>query len=158
VAKGNDIIVSIDPRGRTEEVIVNGTPKPGTCMTIKAGVEPVGGVFTYEAFNRDANGDRALIAVLLEDRNQGKTATDAYVSGTRGMVYYPLPGDHLNVLKGDVAGTADDFTIGQLLILVDGSGKVIGTTGTPESEPFVCLETVTDPTADQLVWVQVTGS
>ena len=28
----------------------------------------------------------------------------------------------------------------------------------PAAEPFECLETVTDPTADVLVWVRYTGN
>jgi len=39
----------------------------------------------------------------------------------------------------------------------DGTGKLIATTGTPESEPFVLLETVTDPTADTLAWTMYSG-
>lgn len=155
MALGNEIILSPEPRGRFFEGTIEGTPKPGTLMQIKAATEPVNGRYTYEAYNRAADGDRYPLLVLLPDHYQGKTATDAYVTGTRGFLYAPLPGDELNVLKGDVSGTADDFAIGDMLMIDDGTGKVIATTGTPEAEPFVCLETVTDPTADQLVHVFV---
>lgn len=151
------IVVSPEPRGRFVGAIIDGTPKPGTCMTIKAGVAKSNGLFTYEAFNRDADSDRAAVGILVEDYLQGKLVTDAYVSGTWGQIYFPLPGDELQVLKGDVAGTGDDFTIGQYLIIDDGTGKVIGTTGSPEMEPFVCLEAITDPEADVLVHVMYTG-
>ena len=73
------------------------------------------------------------------------------------MVYFPLPGDELNVLKLDVDGTGDDFTIGQQLMVDDGTGKVLLATGTV-SRPFIALEAVTDPTADQLVHCQFTGN
>lgn len=158
MARGNGIVVSAQPRGVFLEGYVSGTPKPGTLMQIQAGTAlDDTGRPTFEAFNTDADGDRRLVAVLLEDALQGKLATDAYATGDRVRLYCPLPGEELNVLKGDVAGTGDDFTVGQLLIIDDGTGKVIGTTGSPESEPFICLEAVTDPTADQLVHVVCTG-
>jgi hypothetical protein len=157
MARGNEIIVSANPRGVFLEGIVSGTPKPGTCMQIKAATEMVNGRFTYEAYNRDADGNRYPIIVLLPDNLRGKLATEAYADGDRGFFYCPLPGEELNVLKLDVSGTADDFAIGQQLIVDDGTGKVLGTTGSPEAEPFICLETITDPTTDQLVHVMFTG-
>ena len=48
MAKGNEIIVSSEPRGRFEECIVSGTPKPGTVIDIKPTVAAVSGRFTYE--------------------------------------------------------------------------------------------------------------
>ena len=58
---------------------------------------------------------------------------------------------------GNAAGTADDVTKGMKLIIDDGTGKVVPTTGTPESEPFVAREAITDPTADQLLWCSYSG-
>lgn len=157
--KGNEIIVSANPRGVFHEGEVDGTPKPGTCMQIKAATEPVNGRFTWEAYNADADGNQRLVAVLNLDYWQGKLATDAYADGDRCQVYCPVAGEELNVLLDDVAGTSatSDYAIGDLLIIDDGTGLVIDTTGTPESEPFILLETLTDLTADQLVWVMYTG-
>ena len=104
-----------------------------------------------------ADGDRIPIIVLREDYLQGKAATEAYAAGDRCFLYVPATGEELNVLKMDVAGTGDDFRIGDKLIVDDGTGKVLLSASTPESEPFICLETVTDPTADQLVHVMYTG-
>lgn len=169
MARGQRILVSAEPKGKFQEVIVDGTPKPGTIMTIKPGTAVDGnGIFTYEPAGTSAglmaaDGDQIPIAVLLGGADgcvgvpPGNLSTSAYVSGERGTVYFPVAGEELNILKLDVAGTGDDFTIGQKLIVDDGTGKVLGTTGTPESEPFVALEAVTDPTADQLVWCQYTG-
>lgn len=158
MAKGNEIIVSMEPRGVFHEGYVSGTPKPGTVMQVQAGTAMDGtGRFTWEAYNADADGNQRLIAVLLHDKLQGKLATDAYASGDRCRLYCPLPGEEINMLKGDVSGTADDFAVGDVLMVDDGTGKVIATTGSPESEPFICLEAVTDPTADQLVWCMFTG-
>ena len=156
-AKGNNIIVTNNPRGFRDECLISGTPKPGTLMTIVAATEPVGGRFTYEPFNRDADGDRALIAILLPDKLQGKDALTAYADGDRGFLYFPLPGDRLNVLAQDVSGTGDDHAIGDLLIVDDGTGKIIATTGTPQSEPFQCLSTTTNPLADHLLYCVFTG-
>lgn len=148
--KGNEILISAEPNGRFLEGIVYGTPKPGTCMQIKAATEMVNGRFTWEVFNADADGNQRLVAVLLPDALQGKLYSDAYVSGTRCFLYCPLPGDELNMLVTDVdTGTSDSFAIGDLLMIDDGTGKLIDTTGSPESESFICLETYADPTSTQ---------
>lgn len=161
MAKGNEIIVSAEPMGRFLEGIISGTPKPGTVMQIKAATEPVNGRHTWEVYNRVIDANRGLIAVLLPDHLQGKTATDAYTSGDRGFMYVPIAGEELNMLVANLAGTADDFAIGDLLTVDDGTGKLIDTVGTSgmgvESEPFIVLETVTDPTADHLVHCMFTG-
>lgn len=151
------IVMANDPRGRYIEGIISGTPKPGTVMQLDAGVEPVGGRHTWEVFNGAADGERTIIAVLDIDKANGGTDDTAYVSGSRGFLYLPLPGDDLRMRLQDVSGTGDDHAIGEKLIVDDGTGLLIATTGTPESEPFVLLETITDPTADTLAWCMFTG-
>lgn len=150
------IIVS-GGNGVFRECIVSGTPKPGTCMTPLAATEPVNGVFTYEVFNRDADGNQAVVAVLLEDTLQGYGVSQAYVTGTRGMLYFPQPGDHLQMLVKNIAGTGDSFAIGDILIIDDGTGTLVATTGTPEMESFVVLETQAALTSDTLVLCEYTG-
>lgn len=154
---GNEIVVSSEPRGRFTEGIIDGTPKPGTCMQVKAGVAMVGGRFTFEVYNRAADGNLATVWVLREDHLQGKGATDAYVSGSRGFLYAPAHGEELNMRIANIAGTADDHVIGEDLIIDDGTGLLIATTGTPESEPFKLLEAITDPTVDTLALCEYTG-
>lgn len=156
MAHGNQIIVSANPKGVFLEGIIDGTPKPGTCMQIKAATAPVNGKFTWEAFNQSQDGVEALVAVLLDNPEQGQIATVAAVSGEIRKLYCPAAGETLNMLKGDVGGTGDDFAIGDRLMIDDGTGKVIADSS-GDSVPFVCLETVTDPTADQLVWCMYTG-
>jgi hypothetical protein len=161
MAKGNCIVVESNPRGKFCEGIVSGTPYPGTIMQIKAATEPVGGRFTYEAYNRDADGNRPQgpLYILREDMLQGKAATAAYADGDRCFLYCPLAGDELNVLVS-AAGTStgDSKAIGDLLIVNDGDGTCVSTTGGPESEPFVVMETVADVTSTgTLVWVRYTG-
>lgn len=167
MAKGNEIIVTANPKGVFSECIVSGTPKPGTVMEFKRGVtSTTGGRWTYEPAGTTAasgvqgmaaDGNRLPIAVLLPDHTQGKTATDAYVSGTRGFLYFPVAGEELNMIIENQSGTADDFAIGDKLIVDDGTGKLLISASTPESEPFICLETITDPTADTLTWCMFTG-
>lgn len=153
----NQIVMANDPRGRFFEGTIDGTPKPGVVMQVKSNVEPVGGRHTWEVFNGAADGERTLIAVLIEDTLNGGTVDTAYSSGSRGFLYYPLPGDDILMRLLDVAGTADDHLIGEKLIVDDTTGKLVATTGTPESEPFVLMETITDPAADTLAWCVFTG-
>lgn len=156
----NTIVLTGEPRGRFLEGIISGTPKPGTVMQLKAATEPVGGNHTWEVYNRDADGNhpQGALAVLLEDSTQGKTVSDAYVTGTLGRLYVPLPGDELLMLVSNIAGTGDTFAIGDLLIVNDGDGELIATTGSPESEPFTVMETKsTALTVDTLVHVMYTG-
>ena len=160
MAKGNRIVVSADEKGVWIEGIVSGTPKPGTAMQIKAATEPVGGRFTWEAYDQSWDAQVALVAILDGDWKQGKTATDAYVSGERCRLYCPAMGEELNCIIENVAGTADDYAIGDRLEINDGSGKLQdASTGTTHNYmmPFVCLETITDPTADYLAHVMYTG-
>lgn len=152
---GPGIIVSAEPQGRFEECIVSGTPKPGTVMEVKAATERVSGKWTYQAFS-GSSGAKQEIAVLLPDHLQGKLATDAYVTLTRGFLYFPLPGELLNMLMADVAGTGDDHAIGDLLMVQTATGKLI-VDSSGASKPFKCMETVTDPTADALTLCMATG-
>jgi hypothetical protein len=169
MAKGNKIIVSAQPKGVFEGCVVSGTPKPGTCMEIVAATALKGGRWTYEAAGTTAaagakgmaaDGDNIAIAVLLSDLDAagfGRLATTAFVDGDRANVYYPLPGEELNMLFFNISGTGDDVVLGTKLIVDDGTGQVFTSTGTVESEPFIALEALTDPTADQLIWCKATG-
>jgi len=159
-ARGTEITVNSNPKGRFLEGTISGTPKPGTVMQIDAseGVD-TNGNFTWEVFNRDADGDRPAgpLAILLPDRLQGKLETTAYADGDHCFVYVPLPGDELNMIIANIAGTADDHAPGELLIVDDGTGLLIVTTGTPETECFMNITQITDPTADALHHVIYTG-
>ena len=159
MAQGNEIVLSGEPRGRFYEgIIASGeTPKPGTVMQIQAAVEPIGGRLTWEMLDSGADGDQRLIAVLLPDQLQGKMATAAYAAGDRCFLYIPLPGDELNMLVSNISGTSDSFAIGDLLMVNDGDGELIATTGSPESESFIVMETVAALTADTLVHCMFTG-
>lgn len=161
MAKGNEIIVSADPRGHFSEgtIAAGETPKPGTILQRQTSVALKSGRWTYEIYNADADGGRpkGAIWLLLPNHLEGKLATDAYAAGERCFLYCPLPGDQLNLLVLNLAGTADDHAIGEMLIIDDTTGKMIATTGTPETEVAQLLETITDPTADTLAWCEWTG-
>jgi len=161
MARGTEIIVSANPRGVFAEGTLTAiTPKPGTIMQIdiSAGLDGTGR-FTYEIYNADADGGRPKgpLFILLPDRLQGKLETDAYTSAGHCFLYTPVAGEEFNMLLIDIAGTGDDHTAGEMLIVDDTTGKLIATTGTPETEPFMLLETVTDPVADTLAHVIYTG-
>lgn len=156
---GNRIIVSADEKGKHMEGILQGALKPGTVVQRDASVALVGGRASYKVFTRDADGDHPAGAfwVLLEDMLQGKSMTDAYADGDRCFLYSPQPGDELNLLYGNIAGTADDHALGEIGVVDTGTGKIIVTTGSPECEVCQLLEVVTDPTADFLAWVEWSG-
>lgn len=159
MARGSEIIVSTEPHGHFVEGIIDTAESPGTIVQLDVSQNMVGGRWHWVVYNADADGGRPKgpFIVLREDHLQGKTATDAYVAGTRAFGYIPLPGDELNLLLANLTGTADDHTKGEMLIIDDTTGKMIATTGSPETEVAMLLETITDPTADQLVWCIWTG-
>lgn len=155
MSRRNKIILTPDRGYAVEGIIAAGeTPSPGTVVQIDPTVALVGGRQTWKIFSRDADGDRPKgpYIVLTEDIGQGKTMDDAYAAGARAFGFVPYAGCELNLLFKNVAGTADDVVAGDLFIVDTGTGKVIVTTGTPEDEPFMALEALTDPTADTLVW------
>lgn len=155
--RGSEIIVTSNPRGVFLEGIINGALYPGTMVQIDVSEALVGGRFTYEAYAPGTDGERRTVMILLPDDQAGKLATEALTSGQRCKIYCPLPGEEMNIRFGDTSGTADDIAVGDHLIPDTGTGEFIKTTGSPESEPFVALEALTDPTEDQLLWAMATG-
>lgn len=160
MARGNRILITPDRAFCVEGIIAAGeTPKPGTVVQIQAATALQGGRHTWEIYNADADGGRPKgpYIILREDILQGKTTSDAYAAGERCFGFIPLPGCEFNGLLLNLAGTADDHPLGEILIVDDTTGKFIVTTGSPETEPAILLEAVTDPTADTLAWMQWTG-
>lgn len=154
-ARNSKIVLSANPQGKFLEGVVYGTPKPGTVMTIRSSFYQ-GGWHQWEPFSY-SSGARALIAVLLEDDNQGKTISDAYVTGTKCFLYCPIPGEELNMLIDDVSGTGDTHADLEELIVQTATGKLIATTGTPESEPFRLLGALSALSDDALAPCVFTG-
>lgn len=136
------------------------TPQPGQIVQIDPTATRVGNQPVAKLYNRDADGNRPAgpHIVLLEDRMQGRTPATAYAAGELAPAYIPLPGDELNLLFGNASGTADDVAAGDLGIVDDGTGKVIVTTGSPENEPLMFMESYTDPAADRHLWCIWSGN
>jgi hypothetical protein len=161
MSQGNRIVLHRDRGFPVEGIIAAGQVlKPGSLVQMDPTVARENNVWTWTRYDRDANGNRPKgpLIILTEDIRSGSLMTDAYPTGrSRAFGFIPQAGCEMNILKGDVTGTGDDFAKGDLLIPVDATGKFILTTGSPEIEPFMVLETVTDPTADVLVHSVYTG-
>lgn len=160
MARGNDqIIVTANPRGIfMEGFIASGqTPKPGTIMQIDASVALSSGRHTYKLYDRAADGDQPQGAFWVLLPQLHRSVTTAYAAGEPCHLYSPVAGEELNLLVANLAGTGDDHALGEILMVDDGTGLLIATTGSPETEVAVLLEAITDPTADTLAWVQWTG-
>lgn len=157
MARGNSIIVSANPRGVFMEGTLGvgiTTARPGVAMQVQAATSLVGGRHTFELYNVAADGSRpgGPIFILRENPYLGGKISDPYVAGERIFLYTPVEGEELNLMLGDVAGTGDDHVKGEVLMIDDGTGEFVATTGTPETEVAQLLETITDPAADQLAW------
>ncbi len=158
--RGSSIIVVSDPKGQFEEgVVATGeTFYPGMVVQRDASVALKSGKHIYKYYNRAADGDmpegshwvvtERLLAL------QGKIYSDSYAAGERVSLYSPRAGEEMNLLLLNISGTGDDHTAGEILMVNDGDGKLIATTGSPEVEVAQLLESVTDPTADTLAWCQ----
>lgn len=156
---GNKILINNDSKGRRQSCLISGTPKPGTHMEIVPATGPNGsGLHTYRACSR-ADGTIGQLVVLLEDDEQGKTYADAYVSGTVGKLYWPLPGDEFNLRMRDQpgTGTANIDNVGDLLS-IDGASGMLQAAGSGTQKPYQLLEDLTqDQSGDSLIWVQCRG-
>lgn len=161
MARGNRIVVTAEPKGQFVQGYLGAglTPKPGTILQKQTATALKGGRETWELYNADADGGRPKgpFIVLIEDYLQGQLASTAYAAGAFAFGYIPLPGDELNLLVANIAGTADDHAVGEMLIVDDTTGLLIATTGTPETEVAQLNEAITDPTADTLAWCTWTG-
>lgn len=156
--KGNEILLNCSNKGIRMEGIVSGTPSPGTVMEIVPAVAPVNGRHTWRATALATGAKQLPLVVLLEDNLQGKTATDAYVSGKICQLYVPLPGDELNMLVADVGGTAQAIAIGDLYGVKTVTGDLLPNSSYT-STPFKAMEklaVVGGSPADRLVWFMVT--
>jgi len=166
MAFGNGILVALlSAESQKVSGIISGTPKPGTCMTIK-NTAKTGTRFTWEAFNAGGrDGGFQIIAVLLDDEESGNNATTAFTTGTRGELYCPRAGDILNMLVGDLSGTASAselYSIGELFTPQDATGKLLpqNLASNPVRKPFASLEStalVTAYAADTLTAMMFTG-
>lgn len=160
MARGNGIVVTSDPKGQFQEgyVKTGQTFYPGMAVLRDASVALISGVHTYKIYDESADGDQPTGAIWIVTNMLGeligKLVSDSIAAGERAMFYSPRPGEELNLLISNLAGTADDHALGEKLMIDTGTGEFIATTGTPEQEVAQLLEAITDPTADTLAWCQ----
>lgn len=161
MSRGNEIIVSANPRGVFMEgfVGVGVTVLPGQVMQLDATVAVQGGRHTFKLYSPGTNGKRPVGPIYIVRANDllGKDNTVAYAAGDRVYLYTPIAGEEFNMVVADVAGTADSHAAGENLMLQTGTGKLLATTGTPESNPFLLLEAITQPAGDTLAWCMYSG-
>lgn len=148
-ARGQIIVISSQPQGKFMDVVVSGTPKPGTCMEIVTSFH-TGNRHQVRAYQPGTDGRRGPVIVLLERDVLGQNITDAYADGSWGRAYAPIAGEELNMLVKDVSGTGtnDEFADGERAMIDSGTGKLVRTAGTPESEPFIALGALLDVSED----------
>jgi hypothetical protein len=153
---GSSILLSSPPKGVRKGGIAGVAMYPGTVVQVKLGVALSGGLHTFIPYTPGADGDPSTIAVVLDDPGQGMIPTTQLPSGQVIVVYFPLPGEELNVLCAGEAGTgsANVFTVGTRFIVQNSTGKLIVEATPTVSAPFTCLEKTTEvPDVDTLVYV-----
>lgn len=157
MSKGNGIVVSSNPKGVFLEGTIQDTSKPGTVMQMEAATAFISGRPNWIHANLGADGDPALIALLVEDSLQGQLMTTAYTSGTRCFLYCPVAGEEVNVLLDEGAGTSNTITQGDRFMMDSDTGIPIPESGSPRSVPFIAMETLTQQAAPVLTWCTYTG-
>lgn len=164
--KGTRILASSPQRGVMEQVIVVGTPKPGTVMEL-ADVDPVGNIYSYSPYGTKAasggnyvtaDGNRKAIAILLENDPINGIYSRSYVTGEYGYIYWPVMGEWFNMILENQSGTAESFSITSELMVDDGTGKLLACDSDAEAHPFTCLETQSALTADVWCLVRFNGA
>jgi hypothetical protein len=154
MARGQTIVISECPRG--VETAGHGktgeTFYPGMIVQMDPSVSLIGNRHTFKIYNRDADGNNPAGAFYVVREHAYRDIDQPYAANEMLNLYVPLPGEEVNLLLANIAGTGDDHTAGEILMVDDGTGKLIATTGSPEREVAMLLEDITDPTTDNLVW------
>lgn len=170
-AKGSMTIVTTGrtPSGVFREGIVKTGEShyPGMICQEDRSVAEVEGCATFKLADIDADGTRPKgglficcvesLGELAEKGIDPAVTTNAFAAGERALYYSPRAGEQFNLVYKNVTGTADDVAAGDMLIVDDGTGKLIVTTGTPETEPFKAMTALVDPTEDAALWCEYTG-
>lgn len=155
MAKGNKILLNVDPFRRIEGQITD-TSKPGMMVEEVPTTANLNARPNYRAASAAAGSKQLPLIILVEDDLQGFSVGTAYAANTRCFACVLLPGDEVNALLGDVAGTGDSVAIGDLFG-VNNNGKIIANSSYT-STPFKAQEAIAKGgiTADILVWCMVT--
>ncbi len=164
MARGNSIVVTADPKGQWEEgyVATSQTFKPGMIVQRDPTVALKAGRHTYKYYDRAADGDKPagafwVVTGRLEAMLGKSVDSSSIAAGYHTEFYCPRAGEELNLLLGDVSGTGDAHALGEILMVDDGTGKLVATTGTPATQVAQLLEAVAAPVADTLAWCQWSG-
>ncbi len=167
MARGNDILCNGEfGKGRYQPLFngSGGSLYPGTIVQIDPTVALKGNVATAIVFSRDADGDHskgALFVVTHEMQKMvGKLATDSIPSGEMFQGYAPINGDEINLLVADAntGTTQEDIAVGTLMMVDTGTGLLVATTGSPETEVAYTQEACNDMSAARLVWCSWSGN
>ena len=166
LARGNEICVNGEfPKARFMSYI-NGTGGdlyPGTICQIDYSTALVGGKHTCVVYNADIDGGRPkgpiIIALDTMGKLIGRLMTDPIPSGEIFQGVTPLPGEEYNLMISDAdTGTStNDVAIGTTMIVRDGFGTLIATTGSPENEVAITQEAVNNLSGNTLGWCRWTG-
>ena len=135
----------------------NSCPKPGVVVQVNAVYGQEGGRWTWQQWDRGADGDRPVgpHIILREDLIQGNDTAAVYATGVRAFGFIPWAGCELNLIVKDITGgtgTTTAVALNDLLIVDDTTGKFLVTTGSPELEPAMALETHANDASDSLIW------
>jgi len=158
-ARGNCVVVSANPNGKFVEGTIKAgiTPKPGTAMQIDADASRVAGRDIWELFDAstyDGATPVGPIIILRENDLIGGTMDDAYAAENRAFGYIPEPGDELNLRLADASGTVD-IAMGTGLVIDDGTGLFVATSGSPELLAALTRDTYEGDSGEQMthcVW------
>lgn len=155
MARGSKIIISSNPKGQFLSGIAGDTSKPGTIMQVKAATALIGSQFTWIAAASGTDGKRVLFAVMLEDNKNGFGTGQSAVVGQQIELYCPISGEDINVLVGEVAGTANTYAIGDRLE-VDAEDGILVPEAVGTQCPAIMMEVLTQVAGSTLAWVQKT--
>lgn len=161
MARGNAIVLNAAAYGFWEEGIVTDQSLPGTHMEIVPNVNPTGARFSWRAKSAAA-GVACPTVLLINDWEQGQIAapTTTPTANTSGhKLYWPLPGDDVNALVAESAGTG---TSGENLIgdrLAINSSGFLMAGGALTVRPYYLLDrSAVFTKATRLLWVKFLGS
>ncbi len=164
--RGNNILVNGEHGKGRYIPLFNGSGGdlyPGTICQLDMTVALRGGVETAVVYNRSADGEQPsgpfIVALETMQKLRGALMTDAIPSGEMFQGYCPLPGDELNLMVADVdTGTStNDIAVNSIMMVDDGTGYLITTTSTPETEVALTKEAASDLAGAELCWCVWTG-
>lgn len=132
----NTIIRTANPRGVFSEGIASVAITPGTVVQIDVseGLD-ASGRYSVEPYAPGTDGDAGELCIAVESLD-GQVATAAYAVGERVRLYWPLPGEELQLVVG--AGTP---AFGAEMVVDSGTGKIVAASGTESNIPIKLLAT-----------------